>query len=237
MILVRLLCLCFLALSAALPTTAPTSAPASAITIDTAPPTVDRVMFNRDNPPADMPALKPGEAALTRSSFECRAGVTYQILTNEQIGDHWHAVIRIARVHFSVRLIDTIFLPMGAPILLRAHEEGHREMNERVYKEGIPVARAAAAAILTHNWQADGPDAEAAAKAASDVAVNQMCQDYLAGTAARASRLGDIYDRFTSHGRNQMYVANAIRLSFLEEQRIPATRPAELLHATTGESK
>jgi hypothetical protein len=233
MILARFFCLCSLSLSAA----APTTSPAGAINVDTAAPTVDRVMFDRDSPPADMPALKPGEAALTRSSFECRAGVTYQIMSKEQVGEHWHAVIRIARVNFTVRLVDTVFLPMGAPILLRAHEEGHREMNERVYNEGIPLAHSAAAAILTHNWQADGPDPEAAAKAASDAAVNQMCQDYLAGTAARASRLGDIYDRFTSHGRNQMYVANAIRLSFLEEKRMPTTRPAELLHSTTGESR
>jgi hypothetical protein len=237
MILARVLCLCSLALSADSPATAPTSTPGRAIIIDTAPPTVDRVMFDRDHLPGDMPTLKPGEAALTRSSFECRAGVTYHILSKQQMGDHWHAVIRVARVNFTVRLVDTLFLPMGAPILLRAHEEGHREMNERIYNEGIPLAHSAAAAILTHNWQADGADSEAAARAASDLAVNEMCQTYLAGTAARSSRLGDIYDRFTSHGRNQMYVANAIRLSFLEEKRLPATRPAELLHATTSESR
>jgi hypothetical protein len=67
--------------------------------------------------------------------------------------------------------------------------------------------------------------------------VHQLCNAYLDATSGRASRLGDIYDRFTSHGRNQMYVANAIRLSFLEEQKMPTTRPGELMHPTTETGK
>jgi hypothetical protein len=233
MIALRLFCLWLLAA----PATTASTAPAGPITVDDSTPVVNRVMFNRDHPQQDVPALKPGEAALTRGEFECRAGVGYQVISQKRVGDHWHVVARINHADISTRLTDTIYLPLGAPLLLRAHEEGHREMNERVYKEGDAVARSAAAQALAHDWEADGPDVDAAGKAATDLAEQQMCKTYMEATAARASRLGDIYDRFTSHGRNNLYVANAIRLSFLEEQRMPTTRPDELLHATTTESK
>jgi hypothetical protein len=234
----RLLCLWLLA-SPAIPAAVPPASapaaitPADAVTITHDAPVVDRVMFNRASPPDAMPKLKPGEAALTRSSFECRAGVSYENLSQQQIGDHWHVVAKIHRVNVETRLTDTIYLPMMAPVLLRAHEEGHREMNERIYKEGEAAAHSAGLEIMSHNWEADGPDPDSAGKAATDMAVQQMCKAYLAKTADRASRLGDIYDRFTDHGRNQLYVANAIRLSFLEEQHMPTTRPDQLLHATT----
>lgn len=228
---------CLLCLSLLVsPTTAPTTAPAGAVSIDKSDPIVDRVMFNRNHLPPDMPQLKPGEAALTRSNYQCRAGVSYEVLTSTQVGDHWHVVARIRHVDIGTRLTDTIYLPMLAPVLLRAHEEGHREMNERIYQEGEAVARSAAAEVLSHDWEADGPDPRAAGKAATDLAVARACQIYLQGTADRASLAGDIYDRLTDHGRNQLYVANAIRLSFIEE-RHPTTRPTELLHPTTMQSK
>jgi hypothetical protein len=233
MMFCRIFCLWMLAA----PTTAPATGPAGALTLHMSPAVVDRVMFNRDHPPADTPTLKPGEAALTRSEYECSVGVSYEMIRRQRVGDHWHAVVRIRRVDLSLKLTDTIFLPMAAPVLLRAHEEGHREMNERIYREGEAVARSAAAEVMSKEWGADGPNADSAGNAASDAAVHQFCTVYLDATSGRASRLGDIYDRFTSHGRNQVYVANAIRLSFLEEQKLPTTRPSELLHATTEAGK
>jgi hypothetical protein len=214
----------------------PTSAPADGISVRNDAPIVDRVMFNRTHPPDNMPKLKPGEAALTQCDYECRAAVRYEILKRVKTADHWHAVVRIQHVDLQTRLTDTIFLPMMAPVLLRAHEEGHREMNERIYREADAVARTATADILSHTWEADGADPDAAAKAASDAAVQHACRVYLDATADRASRLGDIYDRLTDHGRNQLYVANAIRLSFLEERKA-TTQSGELLHPTTNAAR
>jgi hypothetical protein len=228
MTLSQLLCIWLLAA----PATAPAAVAAGAIQIKNDDPIVDRIMFDRNHPPADMPKMRPGEAALTRSNYECRAGVAYQVVTQTRVGDHWHVVARIRRVDVGTRLTDTIFLPLGVPLLLRAHEEGHREMNERVYQQGRGVARTAAEDILSHDWEADGPDPDAAGKAATDLAVQHLCNLYLDATANRASRLGDIYDHLTNHGRNQLYVANAIRLSFLEERKA-TTQHGELLHPTT----
>jgi hypothetical protein len=231
MVLFRLLCLWMLAS----PTTAPTTAPAGNVSLIKGDPIVNRVMFTGNHYPAGMPKLKPGEAALTRSDYECRAGVSYQVIRSTRIGDHWHVVARIRHVNIEIRLTDTIYLPMFAPVLLRAHEEGHREMNERIYQEGEAVARSAAQETLARDWEADGPDPDAAGKAATDLAVRHLCDVYLEGTASRASRAGDIYDRLTDHGRNQLYVANAIRLSFIEEHQ-PTTQKGELMHPTTKPS-
>jgi hypothetical protein len=225
MIACRLLCLWLL--------NAPTTAPAGAVSITNDPPTIDRIMFTRDHLPDDMPKLRPGEAALTQCDYECRAGLGYQVIKSTKLGDHWHVVAHIRHVDLETRLNDTIYLPMMAPVQLRAHEEGHREMNERIYKEGDAVARSAAEEVLSHDWEADGPDPNAAGKAATDAAVNHLCKIYLDATAERASRLGDIYDRLTDHGRNQLYVANAIRLAFLEERKA-TTQSGELMHPTTN---
>jgi hypothetical protein len=224
---VTLLLLCLLDGAAA--SSQPSSA---AIDIRNDPPVIDRVMFNRQHPPAAMPKLRANEAALTQCDFRCRAGVGYRVVSDQRMGDHWHARIAIGRVELETNLTDTIYLPMMAPTLLRAHEEGHREMNERIYKQADVVAQQTAADVLARQWEGDGDTATEAEKAASNAAIKHLCDIYLDATASRASRLGDIYDRLTDHGRNQLYVANAIRLSFLEERQ-PTTRSAELLHPTT----
>ena len=196
------------------------------IVIEAAPPVIKREMYDRFHKNPHMPTTKPGEAALTQSDYECSASVRYELTQQTRVGDHWHVVAHIASVDLRTSLVDTIFLPQLAPVELRAHEEGHRKMNEQVYADGEAMARKAATAMLQQDWEGDGSDADAAGKAATDQAVRELCNEYLRHTAQRASDLGDIYDKLTNHGRNALIVANAIRLSFAEEAKIAATQPA-----------
>ncbi len=214
------------------PTTVPSLPPIPNLALTYNEPVIDRVMFDRSHPSPQMPALKSGEAALTKCDYRCRTGCRYHFIKHQRVQDHWHVTIAIEHFDVQTNLTDTIYLPMMAPVLLRAHEEGHREMNERIYQDAYFLARKIGTEVLSRTWEGDGTTPDAAGDAASNVAFNYFNTIYLTATANRAGKLGVIYDRLTDHGRNNLYVANAIRLSF-QEEKTAATQSGELMHPTT----
>ena len=195
------------------------------ITIERAEPTSERITFDLKNLPSDMPKLHPGEAALCQFNFNCAVKLKYETVT-EAAGPVAVAA-HIRQIHVSLTLHNRIYLPRGATPKLRAHEEGHRIINERVYEDAERAAREAALQVLTQTWRAPGNDEPAAAKAATDQAVQKLCDLYLAGTAGKAARVGEIYDDLTNHGRNlRLKESDAITQAFARyetEQREKAS--------------
>ena len=201
------------------------------VVIDRQPPTVERVAFDPKNPPPDMPKLHPGEAALCQMNFNCQVQLKYEIVeqgTSSRAGAGRAGVsARIRRIQMTLTLNNKIYLPRGANPKIRAHEEGHRIINERVYEDAERVARAAALEVLTQTWRGSGDDAGAAGKAATDEAVRKLCDTYLAGTADKAHRVGQIYDELTDHGRNTRLVeSEAIRQAFARYANHPPPKTA-----------
>lgn len=189
------------------------------IVVDRQPATVERVTFDPRNPPANMPKLHPGEAALCQMNFNCRVQLKYEIVEQGMSSSgagRATVTAHVKRIQMTLTLHDTIYVPRGGNAKIRAHEEGHRIINERVYDDDAErVARAAALAVLTQTWRGTGDDASAAGKAATDEAVKKLCDAYLAGTADKAHRVGQIYDELTDHGRNtRVTEAEAIRQAF-----------------------
>lgn len=178
------------------------SALTSPIQIDRRPPTVQRIVFDPARPPADMPRLDAGEAATCQFNFQC--GARFQSVTEQQIplpGGRVRAVVKIESMAITLTLENRIFLPRDATAKLRAHEEGHREINERVYESAEAVARAEAQRVLGQTWEGEGESADAAAQAALQQALRSFCRAYHAQIADRAYRVGSIYDELTDHGR------------------------------------
>ena len=202
------------------------------IVIDRQPPTVARVTFDPRNPPPDMPKLHPGEAALCQMNFNCRVQLKYEVVeqgsssssssTAGRARPSATVTARVKRIQMTLTLHDTIYVPRGGNAKLRAHEEGHRVINERVYEDAERVARTAALDVLTQTWRGTGDDAGAAGKAATDEAVKKLCDAYLAGTADKAHRVGQIFDELTDHGRNtRLTEADAIRQAFARHANEP----------------
>ena len=190
------------------------------IVIDRQPPAVERVQFDPKNLPADMPKLHPGEAALCQMNFNCQVQLRYEVV--EQGAGRASVSARIRRIQMTLTLNNKIYFPRGANPKIRAHEEGHRIINERVYEDAEQVARAAALDVLTQTWRGTGDDPGAAGKAATDEAVKKLCDAYLAGTADKAHRVGQIYDELTDHGRNtRLAEADAIRQAFARHANDP----------------
>lgn len=205
------------------------------ITIDRAPPTARRISFDIVRPPGDMPKLNPGEAALCQYHFDCNVNVSYEVgpapataPTSDGAAVTASATIRAVRVRLTLE--NRIYLPNGANAKIRAHEEGHRIINERVYETADKEARAAAMDVITRPWIGVGATPDAAGKDATDKAVKALCDAYLARTAGVASRVGDIYDELTKHGRHtRLKESDAIEQAFdrwRAEQRQPASAPA-----------
>jgi hypothetical protein len=178
-------------------------------------PTADRITFDLHKPPADMPKLHPGEAALCQFNFNCEVKLRYEVMDQGTSRGRSSVTAHIRQVRVTLTLHNRIYLPRGANAKIRAHEEGHRIINERVYEDAEKVARAAGIDALTQSWRGSGDTPEAAAKNATDRAVQFLCDTYLAGTANKAARVGEIYDELTSHGRNtRLSEADAITQAF-----------------------
>jgi len=190
------------------------------ITIERAPPTARRISFDIVRPPGDMPKLNPGEAAICQYHFDCNVNVTYELgpgpatqPASEGALVTASATIRAVRVRLTLE--NRIYLPNGANAKIRAHEEGHRIINERVYETAAAEARAAAMEVITRSWTGVGATPDAAGKDATDKAVKALGDAYLARTAGVASRVGDIYDELTKHGRHtRLKESDAIEQAF-----------------------
>jgi hypothetical protein len=212
------------------------------IIIERREPTVERLTFDPKNPPPDMPPLESGEAALCQFNFNCTVNLKYEVVEqsndsggggSDGRGGESSVAAHVRQIRITLTLHNKIYLPRGAPPKIRAHEEGHRIINERVYEQAERVARRAALEVLTQTWRGRGADGDAAGKAATDVAVRQLCDAYLAGTAGKASRVGDIYDDLTDHGRNtRLTEADAIRQAFARAaaDNTDAEAPAPATH-------
>jgi hypothetical protein len=185
------------------------------VTIDHKPLTVERRTFDPAHPPADMPPLKGGEAAVTESKFDCRVGMKYQVVGHKREPNGCVTTLTVQSVQATLQLNVIIWLPKGAAQKLAAHEEGHRRIAEQVYADAQQVARTVAASIDGKEVNGQAADCESADKQATDSFARQFCEQYLKRTFDVARQVGDLYDDLTAHGtRADPAEDEAIRQAF-----------------------
>ena len=201
---------------------------AAEVSVTEKPSVVEYKTFDPTRPPADMPPLKDDEAAVTQSSFECSVGMRCRIVSRAEDAGQCRVSLKVNGVEVSTQLKVVIWLPQAAPAKLTAHEEGHRRIAQRVYKEADAAARRLARALNGRTLTAVGPDCHVAETRASQSAADEYCHDYLELTNQRAGRIGEIYDRLTAHGtRAEPAEDEAIRQAFVEDDKLKSTtRPA-----------
>jgi hypothetical protein len=125
------------------------------------------------------------------------------------------ATARINDLDIRVELEITIWVPRGARQKLVDHEEGHRVIGERSTRPPSARAREAARKWAAAVLPARAEDCAAAADAAVRDANHQLCQAYLEATSGWSSRVGDLYDEITDHGRRDSPAGEeAIELAF-----------------------
>jgi hypothetical protein len=176
---------------------------ADAVKVNKAPPAIEHKKFNRDHPPADMPPLEPGEAAVTKSIFGIATETAIQVVSEQHRNGNKVAKVKIAEVTLNLTLGITVWLPNDAPRTIIDHEEGHRQLNEYFYKDAEKIAREIGQKYVGQTYEAQGADVEAAGKAAVEKAINEISQKYMAQTQNLSARANEIYDELTNHSRNQ----------------------------------
>jgi hypothetical protein len=175
--------------------------PASAdVTIDQKAAVVERKTFDPDHRPPEMPALKPGEAAVTESQFDCDADISYKIIERKSADETCTVSLRVQMVHVTLALKVLVWLPQSVPAKLAAHEEGHRRIDQRVYEEAQSELEKEARLLDGQTLRASAADCETAARQATQSAANAFCQQYLQLVAKRVGRVSDQYDKITAHG-------------------------------------
>src|SRR5688500_1095992 len=111
------------------------------VVVNHEPPVVSSRTFDPKTPPPEMPPLKPGEAAVTESSFSCETLVEVLVVSQQPSGaGACRANVRVASVTATLRLAITVWVPHRDAHKLTAHEQGHRQIEERYYAGAKDVA-------------------------------------------------------------------------------------------------
>jgi hypothetical protein len=216
----------------------PAGAAPAAVRVTRKPPAVTRHTFNPAAPPADMPKLGHREEAVCMSGF----GVATQVRTvpsNRRLPDgQYRSSVLVESVAVELQLKVDIWVPTDAADKLKAHEEGHRQISERVYAEVADrAARVAGDALDGRRFAGEGATAAEAQKAADDAvaaAHQAMSKAYLDETNGSTLKVQEAYDALTDHGRvADLTEADAIARAWAKHtprlwvpSRPPATGPA-----------
>lgn len=169
--------------------------------------------FDPAKPPPDFPKQVSGEAAVTVCSFPFYAEPRFDVISRQRTADgNWNATIACTGVSVYVRLNVVIWTPKNAAAKLKAHEEGHRKLDEMMYKKlAEPAARAAGEEMDGHQFTGQGATALKAENDAVQSMFQQAGHDYLAQASDPNDKVNESYDRITHHGTNNVLEAEAIK--------------------------
>jgi hypothetical protein len=173
---------------------------AGEVTVDKKPVVVERKTFDSAHRPAEMPPLDAGEAAVTESRFDCAAELTYKVIDRNPTNSGCTTTLRVQSVHLTITLKVVVWLPVSAPNQLTAHEEGHKQIDQRIYDEAKSIAEGEGKLIDGRVVDATAADCAAAENKATQSAAENVCKRYLKSVGQMAERINQRYDDLTSHG-------------------------------------
>jgi hypothetical protein len=187
-----------------------------AIIIDRTPATAQRVMFDPQDPPANIPKANEGERAIIESRFDVRCTFSHEVISNAVD----EVTVRLRDPRITLSMHNTIYLPNDVRLALRTHEEGHRVISERIYNnEAEAIARDVAASVLQKSWTA--PTIELALVRAE----GDFRYEYRSRIARRLAEVNARYDQLTQHGKdNNIRAVDAIDQAF---EPPPTTGPTK----------
>jgi hypothetical protein len=164
---------------------------------------VDRT-FDPDNPPADMPAFSPGEAAVCDSNF--LAGANVAGVADQT--DSTHAIVTVTQVKVDLQLNITIWAPSGATQHVLEHEQGHREISEHYYQTADKLAAQIAAPYIGKRVVITGIDLNAELRKLLQQMGDEITQEYNKELNPEPAQLR--YDDITDHSRNDVSAKDAV---------------------------
>jgi len=188
------------------------AAPAESAEVVAQPVHIEYRTFNRAHPPADMPPIKENEAALCYYQFGCRV----ECQTESKRALLKLKPARITKVKMTISLDVTVWLPEKGTEKLRAHEEGHREICEAIYRGAPNLARKWGTKAIGLTLQHSLKD-EAAVVAEVKKLQQDLMDAYMQETAASCDRAQTYFDSITAHGTNTLAEKTAVERALAQE--------------------
>ena len=106
--------------------------------------------------------------------------------------------------------------------MLRAHEEGHRTINEHFYACGQQAAQRIGEVLAAKGIDVYAKDTEVAKKIALFTAQTTVREKYRKCITDTAGQANQYYDRLTNRGRNNIDANNAAQEAIIRfEPRLP----------------
>jgi hypothetical protein len=201
---------------------------------------VEHKSFDHNNPPKDLGLEKEGAVTVSEFDLQIGLGIAPGDKIPQRTGKCRETLV-IQNVNLTIALKITLWLPDNATEKLKVHEEGHREMTEKVYSERSDKAAKAAGALIDGKRliaEADNCDeVDKAVEQTIGEANKKVYHAYLTRTADASARAGEIYDEITRHGiRMDIDEKTAAAQAFAreaDEEKQAATRPAGPAQAAT----
>ncbi len=160
--------------------------------------------FDPANPPADMPPMSPGEAAVCDSNFT--SGVNVSGDTRDT--DSTHEIVTITQIRVTLGLKITIWLPAGAAQHVIEHEDGHRQISEFYYRDAGNIVQRIAAGYIGKQETVSATNMNGQA----DVWLQQMGKDISDeyNRELNPDPAQQRYDLITDYSRNGVAAADAV---------------------------
>jgi hypothetical protein len=152
--------------------------------------------FDSAAPPANMPPLHPGEAAVCDADFIARSSVRGQ----PRRIDATHATLMITQVLMTLQLQTNIWVPTDAPQSIADHEEGHREIAEYYYQTADKLAERIATSYIGKRVDVTGDDLDVASSQMLLQVATEITDEYTKEINSNSTQL--LYDDITNHSRN-----------------------------------
>jgi hypothetical protein len=171
---------------------------------------VSEKVFDRHNPPKG--AMK-GASGLTTYFFLCDPRFTFDVTSESSSGGQTTSTIALKTADIAISLPIIVWLPEGGSEKLREHEQGHRLINEEIYKTADQEARRCAERLLKCPFTGTGSDATSARNNALKTAENAFVTQYTESTQYRSDKANAVYDAITNHGRNRRHVPAVVDYS------------------------
>lgn len=193
------------------------SVAAEGITIHIQAPAVSRKTFDPENPPPEMPKLKPTEVGTCVYAFGCT--------TDMDITGSRNSPARVSGIGITTTLKITIWTPRAGPPKILQHEEGHRMISEMYYAQAEAVAQRLAQREMNRALKYSMAD-KAAAEQELNAIQNKVIADFMAETARRCDVAEAYYDEITQHSRNPISESAAILQAVAAERSGQPPTPA-----------
>jgi hypothetical protein len=188
-------------------------------------PVIERRTFDPRRPPATMPKLRPGEAAITYTNFGADIQIGGEVTKASPAPEGIEAQVKIGMIEMTLRMNATIWLPTNGNAKIEKHEEGHRQIAEHYYADAEPIARAFAEPLIGTTVVGRGKDSTDAANNALAKARSELASRYMSATDGAGGKAQQIYEQLTAHGTNAMNEQKAINDAIARVSReMPSTR-------------